>query len=82
MVTSVDVGARNERHLCAVYYGKTPGFEVWEYESMRMSLSLFQIINGLLDRMMQMLNIPHSEKGYHIKASEGTMSCDYHILVT
>lgn len=24
----IDVGAKNHRRLCAVYYGKTPGFEV------------------------------------------------------
>ena len=24
----LDVGARNHRHLCAVHYSKTPGFEV------------------------------------------------------
>ncbi|MCP6508638.1 hypothetical protein NL478_28140, partial [Klebsiella pneumoniae] len=36
-----EVGARNERHVCALYYGKTPGFE---------------IIHGLMDRLMQMLN--------------------------
>ena len=27
----VDVGARNERRLCAIFYGKTPGFEVRYY---------------------------------------------------
>uniref|UniRef100_A0A8D0GAC2 Phenylalanine--tRNA ligase beta subunit n=1 Tax=Sphenodon punctatus TaxID=8508 RepID=A0A8D0GAC2_SPHPU len=32
-----DVGARNHRHLCAIYYNKNPGFE---------------IIHGLLDRVM------------------------------
>ena len=26
-----DVGARNHRRLCAIYYGKTPGFEVSSY---------------------------------------------------
>lgn len=52
-----DVGARNYRHLCAVYYNKNPGFEV---------------IHGLLDRIMQLLDVPHSEKkGYVIRASEG-----------
>lgn len=53
-----DVGARNYRHLCAVYYNKNPGFE---------------IIHGLLDRIMQLLDVPPGEKkrGYVIKASEG-----------
>ncbi|XP_040306284.1 phenylalanine--tRNA ligase beta subunit [Herpailurus yagouaroundi] len=56
--SSRDVGARNYRHLCAVYYNKNPGFE---------------IIHGLLDRIMQLLNVPPGEKkgGYVIKASEG-----------
>lgn len=51
-----DVGAKNQRRLCAVYYNKTPGFEV---------------IHGLLDRVMQILNIPfEKENGYYIKAAE------------
>ncbi|KAB1279159.1 Phenylalanine--tRNA ligase beta subunit [Camelus dromedarius] len=56
--TYEDVGARNYRHLCAVYYNKNPGFE---------------IIHGLLDRVMQLLDVPPGEKkgGYVIKASEG-----------
>lgn len=51
-----EVGARNERHLCAVYYNKTSGFE---------------IIHGLLDRVMIALNVPRDEKksgvGYHLR---------------
>lgn len=40
-----DVGARNERHIAAIYYGKqTSGFE---------------IIHGLLDRLMQVLDVPY-----------------------
>uniref|UniRef100_A0A673SXS6 Phenylalanine--tRNA ligase beta subunit n=1 Tax=Suricata suricatta TaxID=37032 RepID=A0A673SXS6_SURSU len=56
--SSRDVGARNHRHLCAVYYNRNPGFE---------------IIHGLLDRIMQLLSVPPREKkgGYVIKASEG-----------
>ncbi|XP_077146994.1 phenylalanine--tRNA ligase beta subunit [Ranitomeya variabilis] len=51
-----DVGARNHRHLCAVYYNKNPGFEV---------------IHGLLDRIMQLLAVcPGTESGYRIKAAE------------
>ncbi|XP_033006143.1 phenylalanine--tRNA ligase beta subunit [Lacerta agilis] len=54
--STTDVGTRNHRHLCAVYYNKNPGFE---------------IIHGLLDRAMQLLDIPPSkEKGYYIKAAE------------
>uniref|UniRef100_A0A8C4NNR1 Phenylalanine--tRNA ligase beta subunit n=1 Tax=Dicentrarchus labrax TaxID=13489 RepID=A0A8C4NNR1_DICLA len=37
-----DVGARNSRRFCAVYYNKSPGFEV---------------IHGLLDRTMQLLEV-------------------------
>ncbi|KAK2508288.1 hypothetical protein MC885_004234, partial [Smutsia gigantea] len=56
--SSRDVGARNYRHLCAVYYSKNPGFE---------------IIHGLLDRIMQLLGVPPGEKkkGYVLKASDG-----------
>lgn len=55
----VEVGARNERHVCAIYYGKTPGFE---------------IVHGLMDRIMQMLDVKFSaESGstYQIKAVNG-----------
>ncbi|XP_072474040.1 phenylalanine--tRNA ligase beta subunit isoform X1 [Notamacropus eugenii] len=56
--SSRDVGARNHRHLCAVYYNKSPGFEV---------------VHGLLDRVMQLLDVPLGEdKGYVIKAAEGS----------
>ncbi|XP_029415849.1 phenylalanine--tRNA ligase beta subunit isoform X2 [Nannospalax galili] len=55
--SSKDVGAKNCRHLCAVYYNKSPGFE---------------IIHGLLDRIMQLLDVPPGEKrGYMIQASAG-----------
>ncbi|XP_041120218.1 phenylalanine--tRNA ligase beta subunit-like isoform X1 [Polyodon spathula] len=51
-----DVGARNNRRLCAIYYNKSPGFEV---------------IHGLLDRTMQLLDVkPGREKGYCIQAVE------------
>ncbi|XP_057694119.1 phenylalanine--tRNA ligase beta subunit isoform X1 [Corythoichthys intestinalis] len=51
-----DVGARNSRHICAVYYNKSPGFEV---------------IHGLLDRIMQLLTVkPAQEEGYHIQAAD------------
>lgn len=55
-----EVGARNERHLCVVYYNKNAGFE---------------IIHGILDRIMQCLSVPFDmEKrgcGYHLRACEG-----------
>jgi hypothetical protein len=63
----VEVGARNQRNVCAIYYGKTPGFE---------------IVHGLMDRLMQMLNVPFStgsENTYQIKAANG-MS-DIHQIV-
>ncbi|KAL7825414.1 hypothetical protein AOLI_G00326210 [Acnodon oligacanthus] len=53
---TTDVGARNNRRLCAVYYNKTPGFEV---------------IHGLLDRVMQLLEVrPGRKRGYYIQAAE------------
>lgn len=52
-----DVGARNSRRFCAVYYNKSPGFEV---------------IHGLLDRTMQLLEVkPARGDGYHIQAADG-----------
>lgn len=41
-----DVGARNQRHMCAVYYNKVAGFEV---------------IHGLFDRTMQVLEVPKND---------------------
>ncbi|KAL0275151.1 UNVERIFIED_CONTAM: hypothetical protein PYX00_003101 [Menopon gallinae] len=56
---NAEVGARNERHLCAVYYNKNAGFEV---------------IHGVLDRIMQCLSVPFdAEKkgcGYYLRACE------------
>lgn len=53
-----EVGARNERRLCAVYCGMSSGFE---------------IIHGLLDRVMLMINVPLAntagEEGYSIRPS-------------
>ncbi|CAG2164938.1 unnamed protein product [Oppiella nova] len=53
-----EVGARNERYLSAIYYNKTPGFE---------------IIHGLLDRILHVLEIPFSANkkgvGYFIRAA-------------
>lgn len=57
LICLADVGARNNRRLCAVYYNKSPGFEV---------------IHGLLDRVMQLLDVkPGRNQGYHIQAAEG-----------
>ena len=47
---------RNERHLCAINYGKNPGFET---------------VHGLLDRVMQLLEVPPvpsgGVEGYYLK---------------
>jgi len=57
-----DVGARNERRLCAINCSKTPGFE---------------IIHGLLDRFMTILGseptldkLNRPTQGYHITTAE------------
>lgn len=54
-----DVGARNERKLCALYYNKSPGFET---------------IHGLLDRVMQLLEVPSvlqgDSAGYFLRGSD------------
>ena len=53
--------ARNERHLCAVYSDHAAQFE---------------IVQGLFDRIMQMLNVPHTtasatpKRGYFLQESE------------
>jgi len=58
-----EVRASNERHLCAVYYDKLPGFQ------------LLQLLHGVLDRVMQMVEIPHSSdggsNGYYLEEIEG-----------
>ncbi|KAF9008947.1 hypothetical protein BDQ17DRAFT_1349257 [Cyathus striatus] len=64
--TSRERQARNERHAAAVWCNKTAGFE---------------IVHGMLDRAMQMLEIPHIEMknigsaatGYYIKEREDPM---------
>uniref|UniRef100_A0AAF5PW73 Phenylalanine--tRNA ligase beta subunit n=1 Tax=Wuchereria bancrofti TaxID=6293 RepID=A0AAF5PW73_WUCBA len=52
---TADVGARNERRLCALYCSKSSGFE---------------IIHGLLDRVMQLLGVKWTKDGtgYYIAA--------------
>lgn len=50
------VGAKNERRIGAVYYGKTAGFE---------------IIHGLLDKIMQTLEIPRDKSnGYYLELND------------
>lgn len=54
--TSVDVGARNKRNLAAIYCNTASSFEV---------------IHGLLDRVMLVLGVPFDQaQGYHIVPSE------------
>lgn len=59
---NTEVGARNERRLCAVNCNKTAGFE---------------IVHGLLDRVMQLLEVPwksansNIKHGYYLQAAEG-----------
>ncbi|XP_017084020.1 phenylalanine--tRNA ligase beta subunit [Drosophila eugracilis] len=56
---NTEVGARNERRVCAVNCNKTAGFEV---------------VHGLLDRVMQLLSVPwktaNMTKGYYLQAAE------------
>lgn len=54
---SRETGARNERHLVAVYCNKEAGFE---------------IIHGLLNRVMEVVGVPHiSEEGKEKEAFGG-----------
>lgn len=61
---SVEVGARNERRICAVNCNRNAGFE---------------IVHGLLDKIMLLLEIPWSPTknsvGYYLKAANGM--CDW-----
>lgn len=56
---TAEVGARNNRRLCAVYANKSAGFE---------------IIHGLVDRVLLLLEIPWStdkdENGYYLRAAD------------
>lgn len=59
---NTECGAKNERRLCAVYSNKSAGFE---------------IIHGLLDRVMQLLEISWSldkKNGYYLIAEDGIMN--------
>lgn len=50
------VGARNERRLVAVYCAKESGFEV---------------VHGLLNRVMEVLGVPHKGGSVWVKAGTG-----------
>ena len=65
--TSRERQARNERHAAAVWCNKTAGFE---------------IVHGMLNRAMKMLEIPRignedqkSKTGYYIKETSGKPCC-------
>ncbi|XP_048006668.1 phenylalanine--tRNA ligase beta subunit isoform X2 [Leguminivora glycinivorella] len=51
---TAETGARNERRLCAVYCGKSAGF---------------QFVHGLLDRVMLLLRVPHP-RGYRLRPEQ------------
>lgn len=54
-----EVGARNERRLCAINCNRTAGFEV---------------VHGLLDRVMQVLEVPwNKDTGYYLEAEDGLL---------
>lgn len=59
----VEVGARNERRLCALNCNKNAGFE---------------IVHGLLDKVMQLLEVPWNPNkslvGYYLEATDGKNS--------
>lgn len=55
--SEAEVGARNERHVCAVNCNKNAGFEV---------------VHGILDRLMQALGVPWDKtNGYYLKPANG-----------
>uniref|UniRef100_A0AAG5CWK2 Phenylalanine--tRNA ligase beta subunit n=1 Tax=Anopheles atroparvus TaxID=41427 RepID=A0AAG5CWK2_ANOAO len=54
--SKAEVGAKNERRVCAVNCNKTAGFEV---------------VHGLLDRVMQLLEVPWDKAiGYYLQACD------------
>ena len=62
-----DVRARNERRLCAIYCDTSSGFEV---------------VHGLLDRTMQLLDVPlcTQENGYRLRPVDGKQLHSYTTL--
>ncbi|XP_058791120.1 phenylalanine--tRNA ligase beta subunit [Phymastichus coffea] len=54
-----EVGARNERRLCVVYYNK---------------MARFEFVHGILDNIMHILEVPwhhnKDDKGYHLRSLE------------
>lgn len=70
-VDTAEVGACNNRRLCAVYANKSAGFE---------------IIHGLIDRVLLLLEVPWSANkdtnGYYLRAADGTTCCKYIKYIT
>ena len=62
-----DVGALNQRRLCAVYCDTSSGFEV---------------IHGLLDRTMQLLDVPlcTQQNGYRLQPVDGKQILQDHSM--
>lgn len=60
IVAFSEVGARNERRICAINCNKTAGFE---------------IVHGLLDKIMLLLEVPWNpqkgDTGYYLRATSG-----------
>lgn len=52
------VGSRNQRMLAVQYMNSTPGFE---------------IVQGILDRIMKVMGIPFNKNGYQIAARKGQL---------
>ena len=66
----LEVGAKNVRHFCGLYYGKTSGFE---------------IVHGLLDRFMQLLGVPYTPNestGYYFKPHSGMWRLKFLVKTT
>ncbi|XP_014222849.1 phenylalanine--tRNA ligase beta subunit [Trichogramma pretiosum] len=57
--SNTEVGARNERRLCVVYYNK---------------MARFEFVHGVLDRIMALLEVPwhcnKDDQGYHLRPLE------------
>ena len=71
-VDSMERKSKNERKFSAIYGGRTDGF---------------QIIHGLLDRIMKMLNVslvvPGTlSHGYYIQSNDGNLNSYSYLFLT
>lgn len=70
MTKLLEVGARNERRICAVNCNKNAGFEV---------------VHGLLDKIMMLLEVSWSPNkdatGYYLQATDGNIEICLDIFV-